>query len=36
MVGVIPTKERISEYYGNMVKRLDAAYSDGKFTKGGY
>lgn len=36
MVGGIPTKERISEYYGNMAKRLDTAYSDGKFTKEEY
>ena len=36
MAGCIPTKERISEYYGNMAKRLDTAYSDGKFTKDEY
>ncbi len=36
MKGGIPTKERISEYYGNMAKRLDTAYSDGKFTKDEY
>lgn len=36
MPGGIPTKERISEYYGNMAKRLDTAYSDGKFTKDEY
>ena len=36
MAGGIPTKERISEYYGNMARRLDVAYSDGKFTKSEY
>lgn len=28
-----PSKEKIAEYYGNMAKRLDEAYSEGKFTK---
>ena len=34
--GGVPTKERLAEYYGNMAKRLDKAYSDGKFTKEEY
>lgn len=34
--GSIPTKEKIAEYYGNMAKRLDTAYSEGKFTKEEY
>lgn len=34
--GGVPTKERIAEYYGNMAKRLDEAYSNGKFTKEEY
>lgn len=29
----IATKERIAEFYGNMAKRLDEAYAEGKFTK---
>ncbi|MDE6591760.1 MAG: hypothetical protein K2K57_01690 [Oscillospiraceae bacterium] len=32
----IPTEERIAEYYGNIAKRLDAAYAQGKFTKEEY
>lgn len=34
--GGVPTKERIAEYYGNMAKRLDTAYKEGKFTKEEY
>ena len=34
--GGIPTEERIAETYGNMAKRLDAAYAEGKFTKEEY
>ena len=34
--GCIPTEERIAETYGNMAKRLDAAYAEGKFTKDEY
>lgn len=34
--GGVPTKERIAEYYGNMAKRLDEAYAEGKFTKEEY
>ncbi|MCI9409177.1 MAG: hypothetical protein HFJ89_05115 [Oscillospiraceae bacterium] len=34
--GGVPTKERIAEYYGNMAKRLDVAYANGKFTKEEY
>ena len=34
--GCIPTEERIAETYGNMAKRLDAAYAEGKFTKEEY
>ena len=34
--GGVPTKERLAEYYGNMAKCLDKAYSDGKFTKEEY
>ncbi|MDE5576287.1 MAG: hypothetical protein K2J11_02730 [Oscillospiraceae bacterium] len=34
--GGVPTKERIAEHYGKMVKRLDAAYAEGKFTKEEY
>lgn len=34
--GSVPTKESIAEYYGNMAKRLDAAYAEGKFTKEEY
>lgn len=34
--GAVPTKERIAEYYGNMAKRLDEAYAEGKFTKEEY
>ena len=34
--GCIPTEERIAEIYGNMAKRLDAAYAEGKFTKEEY
>ena len=29
----LPTKERIAEFYGDMAKRLDKAYAEGKFTK---
>ena len=29
-------KNRIAEYYGNMAKRLDKAYEEGKFTKEEY
>ncbi|MCM1578447.1 MAG: hypothetical protein NC078_06585 [Ruminococcus sp.] len=29
----LPTTERIAEFYGDMAKRLDEAYSAGKFTK---
>lgn len=36
IVGGVPTKERIAEYYGKMAKRLDTAYADGKFTKEEY
>lgn len=36
MINGIPTKERIAEYYGDMAKRLDTAYSEGKFTKDEY
>ena len=34
--GGVPTKERIAEYYGQMAKRLDEAYAEGKFTKEEY
>lgn len=34
--GGIPTEERIAEFYGGMAKRLDDAYSEGKFTKDEY
>ena len=34
--GCIPTEERIADIYGNMAKRLDAAYAEGKFTKEEY
>lgn len=34
--GSIPTKESIAKYYGDMAKRLDTAYSEGKFTKEEY
>lgn len=34
--GSIPTKESIAKYYGDMAKRLDAAYAEGKFTKEEY
>lgn len=34
--GSVPTKESIAEYYGNMAKRLDTAYAEGKFTKEEY
>lgn len=34
--GSVPTKESIAKYYGDMAKRLDAAYSEGKFTKEEY
>ncbi|MDE7294335.1 MAG: hypothetical protein K2N72_07920 [Oscillospiraceae bacterium] len=34
--GGVPTKERIAEYYGNMARRLDKAYAEGKFTKEEY
>ena len=32
----IPTKESIAKYYGDMAKRLDTAYAEGKFTKEEY
>lgn len=34
--GSVPTKESIAKYYGDMAKRLDTAYSEGKFTKEEY
>ncbi|MCM1024033.1 MAG: hypothetical protein NC395_08260 [Prevotella sp.] len=34
--GSVPTKESIAEYYGKMAKRLDEAYTEGKFTKEEY
>ena len=34
--GSVPTKESIAKYYGDMAKRLDMAYSEGKFTKDEY
>ena len=33
---LVTTKESIAEYYGNMAKRLDEAYAEGKFTKEEY
>lgn len=30
------TKERIAEFYGDMAKRLDDAYKEGKFTESEY
>ncbi|MCM1024499.1 MAG: hypothetical protein NC395_10640 [Prevotella sp.] len=32
----VPTKERIAEFYGDMAKRLDEAYAEGKFTEEEY
>lgn len=32
----LPTKERIAEYFGDIAKRLDEAYAEGKFTKDEY
>lgn len=34
--GSVPTKESIAKYYGDMAKRLDTAYAEGKFTKEEY
>ncbi len=34
--GTVPTKESIAKYYGEMAKRLDTAYAEGKFTKEEY
>lgn len=34
--GSVPTKESIAKYYGDMAKRLDTAYSQGKFTEEEY
>ncbi len=34
--GSVPTKESIAKYYGDMAKRLDTAYVEGKFTKEEY
>lgn len=34
--GLIPTEERIAEVFGSMAKRLDDAYSKGKFTEDEY
>ena len=33
---LVTTKESIAEYYGNMAKRLDEAFAEGKFTKEEY
>ncbi|MCH5349325.1 MAG: hypothetical protein J1E40_08375 [Oscillospiraceae bacterium] len=35
-VNGVVDKKRIAEYYGNMAKRLDEAYEEGKFTKEEY
>lgn len=35
-VNGVVDKNRIAEYYGNMAKRLDKAYEEGKFTKEEY